>query len=230
MYSRVHDFLSTCFGTHWPFRSAADAQNEIALPSDATRLTLSGRRYTVATPRYPGAYSVDVSPQEMGGYFLGLPAELRNMIYFLDLPTNQRFYLHQGPRYPRVPALLQTCQQIRIEAMQIWRGTNIFCHFRHWGSDIPGRLVDLSTCGLEQITCLRLSGGGARSIVTMEANVAKGDYHAIESGNCGNEDSLSAIASSTLLAWVENIERLTGRKMRRVQAPSGSWLTHGSKI
>lgn len=64
---------------------------------------------------------------------LNLPAELRNPIYVLALPTDQIYRTTTEPRYgftkhapSRIPGITAACRQTRNESLPVWRSTNTF--------------------------------------------------------------------------------------------------------
>ncbi|KAK5124259.1 hypothetical protein LTR85_001962 [Meristemomyces frigidus] len=57
---------------------------------------------------------------------LALPPELRNHIYSDVLSTGDVVVIHENGTKPALPPLLQTCRQIRNEALQLYHASNIF--------------------------------------------------------------------------------------------------------
>lgn len=59
--------------------------------------------------------------------FLGLPSELRNVVYHHVLSAHDHFVRIQATRpLVKEPALIRTCKQIRNDAMPIFYGTKTF--------------------------------------------------------------------------------------------------------
>ncbi|KAK4612184.1 hypothetical protein CLAFUW4_12748 [Fulvia fulva] len=108
---------------------------------DSTR---SCREDTVIKGTSPAAGD---SVQQMSP-LLELPAELRNTIYAMTMPTDAVINYHTGAdaTYPRQPRLLQVCRQIRSEAGSLYyRGNTHKFHipdldaaqYIHWSQCSP---------------------------------------------------------------------------------------------
>lgn len=79
--------------------------------------------------------------------FLDLPAELRNDIYSLILPTSDSFGVNDLATKPHFPvvskkstSMLRTCRQIHAETTPILYGSNTF-HI--WTQDVPLLLLQI---------------------------------------------------------------------------------------
>lgn len=152
--------------------------------------------------------------------FLDLPAELRNRIYFLVLPLHRKIFPGLRLASSMVPAIAQACRQVRDESLAIWRGTNIFCYvcMPIWRDEISCWLEKLSHCGLEYISCLRVRGPMLGGTYKMEANVVRGVYEASFDGKCTLSGAMN------VNKWARDIERLTGKQMRQIEAAAKGWV------
>ncbi|KAF2486332.1 hypothetical protein BDY17DRAFT_291280 [Neohortaea acidophila] len=82
--------------------------------------------------------------------FFRLPTELRNAIYLQLLPRNREVKRSRHPRaQPRLPALLQVCQQMRAETYPIFFAANsVFMTLQHLTQHPRSPLLMRSTLNL----------------------------------------------------------------------------------
>ena len=100
--------------------------------------------------------------------FLELPPELRNEIYKLVIKTGKTINLED---HPQASTICHVNQQIRSEALSVWRGCNRFILDVNWQSHFqaPAFFLWHLRCGFDQIQYLTwtdsstLSVGSARS-------------------------------------------------------------------
>ncbi|KAK5168810.1 uncharacterized protein LTR77_006119 [Saxophila tyrrhenica] len=110
-----------------------------------------------AAAQSTGALSLDrqqneETPLRKRASLLGLPAELRNVIYFMVLNNNTGGYLDLSidASNHQQPAILRTSRQIREEAIKIWYGNSFVLYTdrfklepqpegpEHWIWHMPG--------------------------------------------------------------------------------------------
>ncbi|KAK5111956.1 hypothetical protein LTR85_011703 [Meristemomyces frigidus] len=90
-------------------------------------------------PQMPALSFVPQSP------LLALPAELRNRIYEFALLEQETVHVDDNLRRP---ALLDTCRQIRSEALRLWYTENAFLFTIH---DCDGTVADKFLCSLRML-------------------------------------------------------------------------------
>ena len=86
--------------------------------------------------------------------FFDLPAELRNSIYELIIPTNDNVELNNqyGEMHAnRPPVLCLVNRQMRSEALTLWRSSNCFTVLTNTKEKLDSWIDSQKMCGLEHV-------------------------------------------------------------------------------